>query len=208
MVEKLSEFFPELTNLQLQRFEKLEPLYREWNAQINVISRKDIDQFFTRHLLHSLSLTRIVQFQSGTQVLDVGTGGGFPGIPLAIFYPQVEFLLVDSIGKKIKVVQAIADELKLTNVVARQIRAEELTGKYHYVVSRAVTQLESFYRWINGKLVKGNTYGFYGLKGGDLSEEIYNFRFAFPHKKVTEYNLNDYFNDAFFATKKVVAIPN
>jgi 16S rRNA (guanine527-N7)-methyltransferase len=207
-LEQLKELFPHLTDLQKDQFRQAEDLYNHWNAQINVISRKDIDQFRTRHLLHSLSIGLFTTFRDGGKVLDVGTGGGFPGIPLAILYPNVDFHLVDSIGKKIKVVHAVAEELGLKNVKANHIRAEQANGEFDYVVSRAVTRLTPFYTWIEDKIdfSRFTNSGFYGLKGGDLTEEIREFQKANKSMNVTLYNLSDKLKDDFFETKKIVFV--
>ena len=181
-------------------------LYKEWNARINVISRKDIDSLYERHVLHSLAIAKFIRFTAGTQVLDVGTGGGFPGIPLAIFFPNTRFHLVDSIGKKIKVVKEVAESLELNNVSAEQIRAEQLKGKYDFVVSRAVTKLPEFVSWIrkNISLKQQNAIpnGVIYLKGGNLEGEIRPFR-----KTAFVQNLSDYFDEEFFETKKLVHVP-
>ena len=150
------KYFPKLNSAQIELFKKLGPLYAEWNAQINVISRKDFSELYERHILHSLSIAKFIQFNPGTAVLDVGTGGGFPGIPLAIFFPEVQFHLVDSIGKKIKVVNEISNSLGIKNVIAEQIRAEQLNGKYDFVVSRAVTQLPEFVKWVRKNIFNGD----------------------------------------------------
>jgi len=207
-LEQLIELFPELTGHQIDQFKQAEELYKHWNAQINVISRKDIDQFHTRHLLHSLSIGLFTTFRSGGRVLDVGTGGGFPGIPLAILYPDVDFHLVDSIGKKIKVVNAVADGIGLKNVKASHIRAEQVKGEFDYVVSRAVTRLTPFFAWIDDKIdySRYTNSGFYGLKGGDLTEEIRNFEKAYKSLNVTLYDVSTKLNDAFFETKKIVFV--
>ncbi len=207
-MEQLIELFPELTGHQIDQFKQAEELYKHWNAQINVISRKDIDQFHTRHLLHSLSIGLFTTFRSGGRVLDVGTGGGFPGIPLAILYPDVDFHLVDSIGKKIKVVNAVADGIGLKNVKASHIRAEQVKGEFDYVVSRAVTRLTPFFAWIDDKIdySRYTNSGFYGLKGGDLTEEIRNFEKAYKSLNVTLYDVSTKLNDAFFETKKIVFV--
>ena len=201
----LLKYFPSLTVAQLQLFDQLPGLYNFWNSQINVISRKDIDFLFERHILHSLGIAKIITFLPGEMVLDVGTGGGFPGIPLAIMFPDTQFYLVDSIGKKIKVVQEVAKALGLTNVIARHQRAEEANEKFDFIVSRAVTKLSDFYPWIQGKFNKlsKNTIpnGVLYLKGGDLTEEI-----AGSGLKVTLYQLPDYFKEEFFETKQVVYI--
>lgn len=200
------KYFPELTEKQVELFGKLQPLYADWNAQINVISRKDFSEFYERHVLHSLSIARFTKFKPGSKILDVGTGGGFPGIPLAILYPKVKFHLVDSIGKKIKVVNVIANSLGLMNVKANQIRAEQLNEKYDFVVSRAVTQMPEFVKWIrkniSHKQKNAIPNGILYLKGGDLAEEIAPFK-----KNVFVQNLAEYFDEEFFETKKIVHLP-
>lgn len=201
----LLKYFPDITKRQLQLFNQLPELYNFWNNQINVISRKDIDLLFERHILHSLGIAKIISFLPGESVLDVGTGGGFPGIPLAILFPETQFHLVDSIGKKIKVVQEVTKALGLTNVVATHQRAEEINKPFDFIVSRAVTRLGEFYPWIRGKFKKqsGNTLpnGILYLKGGDLEEEIKE-----SGLKVKQYYLKDYFEEEFFETKQVIYI--
>lgn len=186
--------------------ERLRPLYESWNDKINVISRKDIGNLYTNHVLHSMAIARVISFNPGARILDVGTGGGFPGIPLAILFPQTHFHLVDSIGKKITVVREVADELGLTNVRAEQVRAEDLNGEYDFVVSRAVTRLKEFHNWVRRKARPASTHalrnGILYLKGGDLDEEI-----AELNKPVQLFRLSDYFQEAFFETKKVVFVP-
>ncbi|WP_028297837.1 16S rRNA (guanine(527)-N(7))-methyltransferase RsmG [Olivibacter sitiensis] len=200
------KYFPRLTALQKERMEALYGLYEHWNAQINVVSRKDIDSLYERHVLHSLGIAKFTSFVPGSTILDVGTGGGFPGIPLAILFPEVEFYLVDSIGKKIKVVQAVARELGLDNVVALHSRAEQLDEKFDFVVSRAVTRLKEFYPWVQGKFKKKDVNpipnGILYLKGGDLKEEIKESRL-----KVESYALSDYFEEEFFETKYLLYVP-
>ena len=205
-MEIILKYFPGLPEHQIKQLQQLQPLYTEWNSRINVISRKDIDQLYERHVLHSLSIAKFVRFRPGTSVLDVGTGGGFPGIPLAVLFPEVKFHLADSIRKKIKVVHEIAAALELKNVSAEQIRAEELKGKYDFVVSRAVTRLPEFVKWI-GKNVASQQKnavpnGILYLKGGDLREELKPFR-----KKVFVQELSEYFTEPFFETKKLVHLP-
>jgi 16S rRNA (guanine527-N7)-methyltransferase len=200
--ELIFEHFPELTPKQKEQFERLGPLYEEWNAKINVISRKDMESFYQKHVLHSLGIAKVYDFLPGQVVLDVGTGGGFPGIPLAILFPDTEFHLVDSIGKKIKVVNAVAEALGLENVEGSHIRAEELKYQYDFVVSRAVTHMQRFIPWIKGKLAKKNfddkrPNGLLYLKGGDLAEELGPLKAQLTH-------LNQFFSDEFFETKKVV----
>ena len=204
-MEEILKQFPNLTENQIQQFHKLEALYQDWNAKINVISRKDIDELYTKHVLHSLAIAKIQPFVAGSYVLDVGTGGGFPGIPLAILFPETRFYLIDVIAKKIKVVQAIAEALELKNVKAEQLRAENVKGDYDFIVSRAVTNMPVFVSWIKDKIKKQNKHelknGILYLKGGDLTKELA----SFP--KATEYNIADFFSDEFFETKKVVHLP-
>ena len=183
----------------------LSVLYSEWNKRINVISRKDIDHLYERHVLHSLAIAKIIRFVSGARVLDVGTGGGFPGIPLAILFPETNFHLIDSIGKKLKVVDAVVETLHLQNVTALQIRAEQLTGKYDFVVSRAVTSIPSFLPWMKDKFspYKRHTLpnGMFFLKGGDLTAELLPYQ-----NRVTVFNIKDFFDEEFFEEKKVVFV--
>jgi 16S rRNA (guanine527-N7)-methyltransferase len=205
-VETIFSYFPGLTDVQKQQFNKLFPLYREWNDKINVISRKDIDNLYVNHVLHSLGIAKVISFKPGAQVLDVGTGGGFPGIPLAILFPQTHFHLVDSIGKKITVVKNVVNGLGLQNVTAEQIRAEQLRGQYDFIVSRAVTRLKEFYGWIHQKVKKQSIHdkdnGILYLKGGDLDEELKELRKPY---QLTE--LSSFFKEEFFETKKVVYVP-
>lgn len=199
--EIILKYFPNLTDQQKSQFQQLETIYKDWNEKINVISRKDIDEFYERHVLHSLGIAKIMEFADGTKVLDIGTGGGFPGIPLAILFPNVEFTLVDSIGKKITVVNAVAESLGLKNVKAYHERAEKIKDKFHFVVSRAVTQMPVFLRWLKGKFEKEQFNpkhnGVLYLKGGDLGEELAGI-------KCEIYHLKDQFEEEFFDTKKVV----
>ena len=202
----LQKYFKSLSEKQIAQFDQLFDLYSFWNVQINVISRKDIKELYERHILHSLGIAKFICFKKGEKVLDVGTGGGFPGIPLAILFPETEFHLVDSIGKKIKVVTEVANALGLTNVKASHLRAEQVTDKYDFVVSRAVTRLIDFYPWVQGKFNKESKNaipnGILYLKGGELAEEIKESRL-----KAELYPLSDYFEEAFFETKYVVYIP-
>jgi|TARA_B110000305_G_C19448219_1_gene646115 16S rRNA (guanine527-N7)-methyltransferase len=205
IMEHILNYFPNLTDKQISQLRQLEKLYKEWNAQINVVSRKDIDELYTRHVLHSLAIAKVQSFIAGSSVLDIGTGGGFPGIPLAILFPETQFILVDSIGKKIKVVNAIAESLGLKNVKGEHIRAEEVKGQFDFIVSRAVTNMNDFTKWTKGKVKKNSIHplknGILYLKGGDLTEELQNF------PKVTLYDLSNFFEEDFFETKKVVHIP-
>ncbi len=200
------KYFPGLTPLQIRQFAMLGPLYAEWNEKINVVSRKDIEQLHERHVLHSLGIAKVVAFKPFTEVLDVGTGGGFPGIPLAILFPEAQFHLVDSIGKKIKVVQEVIRALELKNAVAEQIRAEQLTCKYDFVVNRAVTNMAQLHGWVRHKVNKPYQHelrnGILSLKGGDLTEELT--AAGVKHKL---FSLDKYFEEEFFATKKVVYVP-
>lgn len=206
MSSVISTYFPDLTPFQEQQFASLQELYTFWNAQINVISRKDIDLLYERHVLHSLGIAKVIRFKPDTKVMDVGCGGGFPGIPLAILFPEVSFYMVDSIGKKIKVVNEVAAALQLKNVRAEHKRAEEVKEKFEFIVSRAVTEFPVFYRWVQNKISKEQfnalPNGILYLKGGDLTEEFKNFK-----NKVVFYDLKDYLKEEFFETKKVVYLP-
>lgn len=200
------KYFPNLTEDQKEKFSRLQALYEEWNEKINVISRKDMEHFYERHVLHSLGIAKVMEFQPGTKVLDIGTGGGFPGIPLAILFPDTHFHLVDSIGKKITVVKEVAKALKLSNVEAQQVRAEELVRKYDFIISRAVTRFANFYPWVKGKFKKEDfnefPNGILLLKGGDVDEEMEERQVSY-----VTYHLDDYFKEEFFDTKKVVFVP-
>ncbi|MBH83472.1 MAG: 16S rRNA (guanine(527)-N(7))-methyltransferase RsmG [Flavobacteriales bacterium] len=201
----ISTYFTDLTNIQKKQFSAISELYGFWNAQINVVSRKNMCDFNERHVLHSLGIAKIMNFEDGTKVLDVGTGGGFPGVPLAILFPKVEFFLVDSIGKKIKVVRAVAQELGLKNVKTAHERAENINDKFDFVVSRAVTQMPAFLKLIKNKFYQhcNNTLanGVLYLKGGDLTEEMSQVKYHY-----NLFNLSDYFSQDFFETKKVVYV--
>lgn len=204
--EIIFRYFPELSIAQKKQFAALGELYAEWNGKINVISRKDIEQLYTRHVLHSLGIARVQPFLPGSKVLDVGTGGGFPGIPLAILFPKTQFTLVDSIGKKITVVKNIAEALGLDNVEAYHMRAEEVKGRFDFVVSRAVTRMASFHDWVSNKISGESKHPLYNgilyLKGGDLKEEMEEAGLNYAI-----YELSNYFDDPFFETKKVVYVP-
>jgi 16S rRNA (guanine527-N7)-methyltransferase len=202
----ITQYFPDLTEKQKVQFAKLHELYVEWNTKINVISRKDIDNLYVNHVLHSLGIAKVQKFKPGSSVLDVGTGGGFPGIPLAILFPETQFHLVDSIGKKITVVNVVAEGVGLKNVKGEQVRAEQIKGKYDFVVSRAVTRIKEFYGWVHTKTKEKSVHelanGILYLKGGDLEEELGELK-----KPYSLYNLSDYFKEEFFETKKVVYVP-
>ncbi len=201
------EYFPELTEDQKSKFDRLESLYGMWNSQINVISRKDTDNFLERHVMHSLAIAKVMSFKDGSKILDIGTGGGFPGIPLAIMYPNCEFVLVDSIGKKIKVVNEVASELGLKNVVGIHERAEKIDQQFDFIVSRAVTAMPAFLNWTKGKFLKENNNelknGILYLKGGDLKEEMKTVK-----KAIQYFDLSDFYEGEFFETKKVVYVRN
>ena len=204
-MEELLQYFPGLTAHQIAQFELLSTLYKDWNLKINVVSRKDIDEIYLRHVLHSLAIAKVQPFLPGSSVLDVGTGGGFPGIPLAILFPETQFTLVDAIGKKIKVVQEVVDGLGLENVTAKHQRGEEDNNQYDFVVSRAVAAMPTFMRWIKGRIKKVSEHsiknGVLYLKGGDLGEELQDYR------TVQIYSLMDYYKEDFFETKKLVYLP-
>ncbi len=204
-MEEILKQFPDLSDNQILQFQKLQSLYEDWNAKINVISRKDIDELYTRHVLHSLGIAKIIEFRPGSKIMDVGTGGGFPGIPLAILFPEVDFYLIDVIAKKIKVVNEVAAGLGLKNVKAEQKRAELVKQEFDFIVSRAVTNMPDFVSWVDDKVSKKQNHelanGILYLKGGDLTKELKDF------PKATQYNLSDFFTDEFFETKKVVHLP-
>ena len=204
-MELILKYFPNLTEIQINQFKKLKNLYQDWNLKINVVSRKDIDELYLRHVLHSLGIAKVIQFKDGSKILDVGTGGGFPGIPLAILFPDCQFHLVDSIAKKIKVVNEVVEGLGLTNVKTYNKRVEDINELYDFIVSRAVAAMPTFVRWTKSKISnKQNNEirnGILYLKGGDLSDEL------IKYKTAKIYNLADYFNEDFFNTKKVVYLP-
>jgi 16S rRNA (guanine527-N7)-methyltransferase len=204
--ELIKKYFPEITEVQLGQFEQLFPLYVEWNEKINVVSRKDIENLMLHHVLHSLAIAKFIQFRPGTEILDVGTGGGFPGIPLAILFPECSFLLVDSIGKKIKVVEGVAEGLGLSNVSVQHTRAEDVDQDFEFIISRAVTRLSPFYYWVRKKISPNHFHtkrnGLILLKGGDLKEEIDELE-----RKTKVVELATYFEETFFETKKLVYVP-
>ncbi len=206
MTNPIYNYFTELSSTQTRQFDQLLELYTEWNAKINVISRKDIDLLYERHVLHSLGIAKVMPFAPGTSVLDVGTGGGFPGLPLAILFPETEFVLCDSIHKKIKVVEAVATAIGLKNVTAIHARVEDVKQQFDFIVSRAVTEFPVFYNWVRNKVHRDQRNplknGILYLKGGDLQEEFGSF-----YDKATFYNLSDFFQEEFFETKKVVYFP-
>lgn len=201
----IKKYFPDLDDSQLQQFEKIAEVYKDWNQKINVVSRKDIDEIYIRHVLHSLGIAKVQTFLPGSKVLDVGTGGGFPGIPLAILFPETQFTLVDSIGKKIKVVEEVTEALELKNVKAINDRVENISGEFDFIVSRAVAVMPSFVHWVKGKIAKESKHdrknGILYLKGGDLSEELK------PYRTVEIFELSGLFTEDFFDTKKVVYLP-
>ena len=205
-IDLLLKYFPSMTERQKEQFAALLPLYEDWNSKINVISRKDMDNFYEHHVLHSLAIAKVQPFKTMAEILDVGTGGGFPGIPLAIMFPDAKFYLVDSIGKKIKVVQDVVEQLQLQNVRAEQIRAEQVEGDFDFIVSRAVTDLSQFTQWVKGKVSKIQYHnlrnGILYLKGGDLTSELAPFR-----KKVRTWDISDFFAEEYFDTKKVIYLP-
>jgi 16S rRNA (guanine527-N7)-methyltransferase len=204
-MELIQKYFSNLSDTQKEQFSKLFDLYSDWNAKINVVSRKDIDELYLRHVLHSLGIAKVLQFKDGTNIMDVGTGGGFPGIPLAILYPECHFHLVDSVNKKLKVINAVAEDLGLTNIKTSHKRAEDIDERFDFIVSRAVTAMPSFVGWVKNKVNKKSKNelknGILYLKGGDLTEELQNF------PKATIYNLTDFFEEDFFETKKLVHLP-
>ena len=204
-MDLIQKYFPELSDVQKQQFEALQRVYEDWNSKINVISRKDIQALYLKHVLHSLAIAKVQKFEPNTHILDVGTGGGFPGIPLAILFPEVKFHLVDSIQKKINVVSAVVKALKLKNVTATHQRAEAVEGRFDFVVSRAVTTMPNFVKWVKNKIKKEQNHllsnGILYLKGGDLSEELSSY------KTKTVYDIAAFFEEDFFETKKVVHLP-
>ena len=204
-MELILKYFPDLTKQQIEQFEKLETLYQDWNLKINVVSRKDIDELYLRHVLHALGIAKVMRFKPGSSIMDVGTGGGFPGIPLAILHPECQFHLVDSIAKKIKVVDEVVAGTGLINVKTSHSRVEDIDETYDFIVSRAVAAMPTFVRWVKGKIKRSQNHelknGILYLKGGDLSEELESYTNA------TIYDLKSYYEEDFFDTKKVVHLP-
>lgn len=204
-MQLIKHYFPDLTDTQVQQFELLETLYKDWNLKINVVSRKDIEELYLRHVLHSLGIAKVISFEPNSKVLDVGTGGGFPGIPLAILFPETQFHLVDSIAKKLKVVNEVVEGLGLTNVKTSHDRVENINEQFDFIVSRAVAAMPTFVHWVKGKIAKEQNHdlknGILYLKGGDLTEELDTYQTA------TIYNLTDFYKEDFFDTKKVVHLP-
>ncbi|TWO33245.1 16S rRNA (guanine(527)-N(7))-methyltransferase RsmG [Seonamhaeicola sediminis] len=204
-MDLILKYFPNLSEDQIIKFKKLETLYQDWNLKINVVSRKDIDELYLRHVLHSLAISKLINFKAGTKIMDVGTGGGFPGIPLAIMFPECSFHLVDSIAKKLKVVNEVVEGLGLTNVKTTHSRVEDITDTYDFIVSRAVAAMPTFVHWVKGKIAKNQNNnlknGILYLKGGDLTEELKDYT------TVTIYNLSDFYTEDFFETKKLVHLP-
>ncbi|MEN3322846.1 16S rRNA (guanine(527)-N(7))-methyltransferase RsmG [Mariniflexile soesokkakense] len=204
-MDLILKYFTNLTDDQISKFKQLEALYQDWNLKINVVSRKDIDELYLRHVLHSLGIAKVIEFKDGSKILDVGTGGGFPGIPLAILFPNCSFHLVDSIAKKLKVVDEVVDGLGLTNVKTTHSRVEDINDTYDFIVSRAVAIMPTFTHWVKGKIAKEQKHelknGILYLKGGDLTEELQDYKTA------TIYNLSDYYTEDFYETKKVVHLP-
>lgn len=205
LMELILKYFPDLTQDQIDKFSKLEALYQDWNLKINVVSRKDIDELYLRHVLHSLAIAKVIQFKNGAKLMDVGTGGGFPGIPLAILFPECQFHLVDSINKKLNVVREVVAGCDLQNVKVTHTRVEEIKETYDFIISRAVAAMPTFVHWVKGRIAKDNNHelrnGILYLKGGDLTEELKDYR------TTTIYNIPDFFEEDFFETKKVVHLP-
>ncbi len=205
VMELILKYFPNLTETQINQFGALEALYKDWNAKINVVSRKDIDELYMRHILHSLGIAKVIEFTDNSSILDVGTGGGFPGVPLAIMFPNCQFHLVDSINKKLKVINAVCEAIELTNVKTTHSRVEAINETFDFIVSRAVTAMPEFTKWVKGKIAKKQQNelknGVLYLKGGDLTEELK------QYTNVKAFLLSDYFEDDFFETKKVIYLP-
>lgn len=205
-MEHVLKYFPELNQAQRKRLEGLYDSFQYWNSRINVISRKDFHNFYLHHVLHSLSIARVIHFEPGTRILDVGTGGGFPGIPLAIYFPDVEFMLVDSVRKKLKVIDSISQDFYLTNIQTLHTRVEKYKEPYDFVVSRAVTQFPRFVSWVRNNIRPGSqqgmNHGLFYLKGGDVETEIHNFR-----NRIRMYQIDSFFEEPFFQRKKILYLP-
>ncbi|MDP5081041.1 MAG: 16S rRNA (guanine(527)-N(7))-methyltransferase RsmG [Winogradskyella sp.] len=204
-MELILKYFPDLTEIQIEQFRALEGLYQDWNAKINVVSRKDIDELYLKHVLHSLAIAKVIQFKDNSSILDVGTGGGFPGVPLAIMFPNCQFHLVDSINKKLNVIKAVCESLELTNVKITHTRVEAVKETFDFIVCRAVTTMPEFTKWVKGKIARKQQNdlknGILYLKGGDLTEELK------QYTNVKAFLISDYFEDEFFQTKKVIYLP-
>ena len=205
VMDLILKYFPDLNETQINQFAALDGIYKEWNAKINVVSRKDIDELYLRHVLHSLAIAKVIQFKDNSSILDVGTGGGFPGVPLAILFPNCKFHLVDSINKKLKVINAVCESLELTNIKTTHSRVEAIDETFDFIVSRAVTAMPEFTKWVKGKVAKKQQNelknGILYLKGGDLTEELK------QYTNVKAFLLSDYFEEEFFETKKVIYLP-
>lgn len=208
----IKKYFPELTERQIEQFDRLQPLYADWNEKINVVSRKDIENLYLHHVLHSLAIAKVVKFLPKADILDVGTGGGFPALPLALIFPESRFTAIDSIGKKIKVLSAVSEAVELTNLKAVQTREDRLPGTFDFVLCRSVTDLSTFITWVARKVKPKSRHalpnGILCLKGGDLKSEIEDARkkFGLSRTQITEYEIRDFFDEEYFETKKVIYV--